>query len=60
MRQAISVVKRRTGPHERTLREFRLTAGGVQVGEPLRDFEGVLTGVPRYVGDAPPWKNRPR
>ncbi|HEX2825460.1 MAG TPA: ATPase domain-containing protein [Burkholderiales bacterium] len=46
--QAISVVKKRGGAHERTIREFRLTAGGIEVGEPLRQFRGVLTGVPVY------------
>lgn len=46
VRQAISVVKQRGGPHERTIREFSLDADGIQVGEPLRKFRGVLTGVP--------------
>jgi circadian clock protein KaiC len=44
--QAISVMKKRGGAHERTIREFTLGAGGVRVGEPLHDFRGVLTGVP--------------
>jgi circadian clock protein KaiC len=46
VRQAISVMKKRGGHHERTIREFSLGPGGIQVGEPLRDFRGVLTGVP--------------
>jgi circadian clock protein KaiC len=46
VRQAISVVKKRGGKHERSIREFRLTADGVEIGEPLRKFRGVLTGVP--------------
>jgi len=50
VRQAISVVKKRRGAHERTLRELKIGATGMQVGEVLQDFEGVLTGVPRYVG----------
>jgi circadian clock protein KaiC len=54
VRQAISVVKRRSGDHERTIREFRVRPGGLQVGEPLRDFHGVLTGIPNYVGSAQP------
>jgi circadian clock protein KaiC len=54
VRQAISVVKKRLSAHERTIREFRLGPGGVQVGEPLREFEGVLTGVPKYRGKAGP------
>jgi circadian clock protein KaiC len=46
VRQAISVVKMRGGEHERTIRDFRMHAGRVSVGEPLRDYQGVLTGVP--------------
>jgi circadian clock protein KaiC len=53
VRQAISVVKKRGGAHERTIREFRLGSGGISVGEPLRDFRGVLTGVPILEGSAP-------
>jgi circadian clock protein KaiC len=54
VRQAISVVKKRRSSHERTIREMRLGPGGVIVGEPLRQFEGVLTGVPRYRGSEKP------
>ncbi len=54
IRQALSVVKKRRGSHERTIREMRLGSGGVLVGEPLREFEGVLTGVPRYSGSQKP------
>jgi len=50
VRQAISVVKKRRGAHERTLRELKIGPTGMQVGEVLQDFEGVLTGVPRYRG----------
>jgi circadian clock protein KaiC len=46
VRQAISVMKKRGGRHERTIREFSLEPGGIRVGEPLRHFRGVLTGVP--------------
>jgi circadian clock protein KaiC len=46
VRQAISVVKKRGGHHERTIREFRLSEQGIHIGEPLRKFRGVLTGVP--------------
>jgi circadian clock protein KaiC len=49
VRQAISLIKKRGGRHERTIREFSLD-GGVHVGEPLREFRGVLTGVPHYEG----------
>lgn len=56
VRQAVSVMKKRGGVHERTIREFRLGPGGVHVGEPLAGFHGVLTGVPQLVpakgGDA--------
>jgi circadian clock protein KaiC len=54
VRQAISVVKKRRSAHERTIRELRLGPGGVRVGEPLRAFEGVLTGVPKYRGKTEP------
>jgi circadian clock protein KaiC len=53
IRTAISAVKSRTGPHEHAIREFRLTSEGLEVGEPLTDFEGVLTGVPAYRGKVP-------
>lgn len=46
VRQAISVVKKRGGAHERTIREFRLSKGRIEIGEPLNNFRGVLTGVP--------------
>lgn len=52
--QAISVLKKRTGPHERTIRQVKVAQGGVEVGKPLRDFHGVLTGVPQYVGKSSP------
>ncbi|MGQ0502609.1 MAG: ATPase domain-containing protein [Panacagrimonas sp.] len=48
VRQAISVVKKRGGAHERTIREFRMFRSRIEVGEPLRDFRGVLTGVPIF------------
>ena len=51
VRQAVSVVKKRTGPHEHTIREAQVGAGGLQIGEPLHDFQGVLTGVPEYLGE---------
>ena len=46
IRQAISVVKKRGGAHERSIREFKMGGGRISVGEPLRDYRGVLTGVP--------------
>ena len=54
VRQAISVVKKRSGDHERTIREFKVSKGGLKVGEPLHEFQGVLTGVPRYTGNNTP------
>lgn len=50
VRQAISVVKKRTGVHERSIRELSFGNGTIRVGEPLKQFEGVLTGVPKYIG----------
>lgn len=50
VRKAISVVKKRTGWHEQTIREFEIRPGQVRVGEPLVGFHGVLTGVPEYEG----------
>jgi circadian clock protein KaiC len=52
VRQAISVVKKRSGHHERTIREFRMSNGRITIGAPLRDFRGVLTGVPVLDPDA--------
>jgi circadian clock protein KaiC len=50
VRQAISVLKKRAGKHERTIREYQIGEGGIKLGEPLKDFQGVLTGVPVYKG----------
>jgi circadian clock protein KaiC len=50
--QAVSVFKKRTGPHERSVRQLRIDTLGVQVGEPLREFRGIMTGVPQYEGRA--------
>ena len=52
--QAISVVKKRGGAHERSIREFRMEDGRISVGQPLRDFRGVLTGVPIFEPCAAP------
>ena len=54
VRQAISVVKKRGGVHERTIREFGMGDGKIRVGATLRDFRGVLTGVPVYEGSPDP------
>src|SRR5258707_3206214 len=50
VRKAISVIKKRSGYHEATIREYKITKKGIQVGQPLSDFQGVLTGVPTYCG----------
>jgi circadian clock protein KaiC len=50
VRQAISVVKKRHGHHERTIRELAFTSRGIRIGEPLSNFQGVLTGTPVYGG----------
>jgi len=52
--KAISVVKKRGGPHEDSIRELKMTSSGIKVGEPLVNFEGVLTGLPHYTGNANP------
>lgn len=54
MRYAISVVKKRFGDHERTIREYRIDEQGLVVGDPLSEFVGLLTGVPTYVGGSQP------
>ena len=54
VRQAISVVKKRSSDHERTIRECKVAKGGLKVGEALHEFQGVLTGVPNYTGGPAP------
>jgi circadian clock protein KaiC len=51
--KAISVAKSRTTAHQSSIREFRLARGGIEIGQPLKDFEGVLTGLPNYRGSTP-------
>jgi circadian clock protein KaiC len=46
--KALSMVKRRAGPHETSIRELRIARTGITVGEPLTNFRGILTGVPQY------------
>ena len=53
LRSAVTVVKSRVGAHERSIREFKLGPDGLDVGEALRDFEGLLTGLPSYKGQLP-------
>ena len=59
VRQAISAVKKRSGPHEHMIRECRVAKGGLKVGEPLAEFRGVLTGVPEYAGRDEPLMQTP-
>lgn len=52
VKQAVSVFKKRGSLHERTIRQFSMSAGGLHVGDVLRGFRGILTGVPVYLGPA--------
>ena len=52
IRRAISVVKKRSGGHEVYLRELQIDSGGVKIGEPLTQFQGVLTGRPEFTGES--------
>ncbi len=52
VRRALSVVKKRTGAHENTIRELRLTSDGIIVGDPLKEFQGVLSGIPTFSGNS--------
>ncbi|MGY2290991.1 ATPase domain-containing protein [Pseudomonas sp. SDO528_S397] len=59
VRRAISIIKKRTGSHESTIREYRIDGRGMTIGEPLDAFQGVLRGIPTYVGaDAPLMQER--
>ena len=54
VRQALSVIKKRSGRHEKTIREFTLESGrGLRLGPPLKQFQGVLSGSPRFS-----WRHR--
>jgi circadian clock protein KaiC len=50
VRRAVSIIKKRTGRHETSIREFQISDKGLSVGEPLKSFHGVLRGVPTYSG----------
>ena len=54
VRRALSVVKKRSGAHEHTIREYTLSNHGIRLGPPLKDFTGIFTGTPRYEGPALP------
>jgi circadian clock protein KaiC len=51
--KAVSVAKSRTTAHEASIREFRLGPKGMEIGQPLKDFEGVMSGLPSYRGTTP-------
>ncbi len=50
IKKALSVIKKRSGEHETTIRELVMKKGAIRVGDVLGEFEGVLTGVPKYLG----------
>jgi circadian clock protein KaiC len=51
LKQAISVIKKRSGNHERAIREFSVAVGkGIHIGQPLRNFHGILSGAPKFAG----------
>jgi circadian clock protein KaiC len=54
VRRAVSVIKKRTGAHEDTIREFKISSSGLSLGEPLHHFHGVLRGIPTYTGKTMP------
>jgi circadian clock protein KaiC len=51
IKKAISVIKKRTGLHENTIREYLLTEKGIEVGPALTQFDGILSGIPRFHGE---------
>ena len=51
VRRAISIIKKRTGAHENTIREYVIDQRGFTLGGPLAGFRGVLSGVPTLLGD---------
>lgn len=59
VRRAISIIKKRTGRHEETIREFRITERGVSLGAPLEEFQGILRGVPTFAGGKKPLPSEP-
>jgi circadian clock protein KaiC len=50
VRRAVSIIKKRTGFHEDTIREFRIGKNGLSLGEPLDQFQGILRGIPDFLG----------
>jgi circadian clock protein KaiC len=54
VRRAMSIIKKRTGMHESTIREYRIDDRGLTIGQPLDGFQGILRGVPIYIGEGQP------
>jgi circadian clock protein KaiC len=54
VRRAMSIIKKRTGAHESTIREYRIDGRGLTMGKPLEGFQGILRGVPVYIGEGQP------
>ena len=54
IRKALSIIKNRGGSHEDAIRELRIDRQGVRIGQPLKEFRGVMTGTPQYVGSTTP------
>jgi len=51
VKQSAAVIKKRSGNHERSIREFLLESGkGLRIGQPLKEFQGILTGIPQFGG----------
>ena len=59
MKKAISVIKKRSGAHEESLRELRIGQGGIIIGPILKEFSGIFSGIPKYVGDNNKLMNNP-
>ena len=59
VRRAMSIIKKRTGAHELTIREYRINNRGLTIGQPLQGFQGVLRGVPIYLGEGQPLLEEP-
>jgi len=60
VRRAVSIIKKRTGKHEDTIREFTISESGLTLGEPLSNFQGVLRGVPTFVGGGQTLLDQPK
>lgn len=59
VRRAMSIIKKRTGTHEPTIREYRIDSRGLTIGDPLHTFQGVLRGIPIYMGEGKPLLEEP-